>query len=280
MGVNYAGRRCDMPPTRPGVSEGSETITGVEGEPENAKQDNVKPNGSAEHRNWLWTLVPIGYVGLRILIVSRGNSDTLRALVENLNVPAIFLATILPFVSVGFVLLFAFFVAAAAEQWMQREQLVRQGKPKLGWLNTLLQGVVLVLPFAAVLAWYAMPIKYVITAGVMIALLFVAFVVSWRTGNFTRAFSMLSSLYILILIVASFVILLSQVGVWLPRERLTINGSSTGVVYVLSSDDQWTKYLDDDHQVHIVSTKDVTHREPVMDRREWKNLTPSEVFAG
>jgi hypothetical protein len=240
----------------------------------------TKTKGSAEHRIWLWTLVPIGYVGLRILIVSRGNSDTLRALVQNLNVTAIFLATILPFVSVAFVLLFALFVASAAEQWMKRDELVRLGKPKRAWLNTLLQGVVIALPFAAVLAWYAMPMKYVITAAVMIAVLFVVFLVSWRTRNFARAFSVLSSLYILILVVASVVILLSQVGVWLPRERLTINGSYTGIVYVLSSDDQWTKYLDaGDHLVRIVSTKDVTRRESVMDRREWINLTPSEVVA-
>ena len=60
-----------------------------------------------------------------------------------------------------------------------------------------------------------------------------------------------------------------------------VNGSHTGIVYVLSSDDQWTKYLDaGDHLVSIVSTKDVTRGQSVMDRREWKNLTTSEVVAG
>jgi hypothetical protein len=238
----------------------------------------AQPKDSPEHRIWLWTLVPVAFVALRILVVSRGDSDTLRALVQNLNVPAIFLATILPFVSVGIVLFFAFVLVAASEQWLKREQLAQQGKP-LEWLKNLLVGLVLVLPFAGVLGWYAMPMKYVIIAGIMIGILVVVFVGSWLTGNFTRAFNVFGGFYVLCLTAASFVILLSQVGVWLPRERLTVNGSSTGIVYVLSSDDQWTKYLDEAHEVHIVPTKGVTHREPVTDQREWRNLTPSEVLS-
>jgi hypothetical protein len=237
-----------------------------------------KTKPSLEHRIWFWTLVPVGLVALRILIVSRGDSDTLRTLVQNLNVPAIFLATILPFVSLGVVLLFAFVLAGVWQQWLNRVRLAQAGKP-LEWLKTLILGIVIILPFAAVLGWYAMPMKYLVAAGIMVAILALVFVISWRTKNFTRAFNTLSSLYMLFLLVAAVVVLLSQVGVWLPRERLTINGSPTGVVYVLSADDRWTKYLDEKHGIHIVPTDNVTHREPVMDRREWKNLTPSEVLS-
>ena len=49
-----------------------------------------------EHLALGLTLLAIGFVALRIVIVSRGDSDTMRALVQNLNVTAIVLAAILP----------------------------------------------------------------------------------------------------------------------------------------------------------------------------------------
>lgn len=43
-------------------------------------------------------------------------------------------------------------------------------------------------------------------------------------------------------------------GVWLPKERLFIGDIKSAPVYVLSSDELWTMYMDDQHSVHIVST--------------------------
>lgn len=115
--------------------------------------------------------------------------------------------------------------------------------------------------------------------GIIIGVLLVVYVGSWFTGRFRGIFQALGVLYMVSLFVAAFVILVAQVGVWLPRELLAINGSSTGIVYVLSSDDQWTKYLDEAHHAHIVPTREVTRRELVRDQNDWKNLTPSAAFS-
>lgn len=100
------------------------------------------------------------FVGLRILIVSRGNSDTLRSLVQNLNVTAIVLATILPFVSTGFVLLFVFCLLSAFSQWRTRNDPPEAAGNKEANFKSNLALAVLVLPFVFVLGWYATPIRY------------------------------------------------------------------------------------------------------------------------
>lgn len=289
--------------------------------------------GSHPERSiWLWgTLIPVLLAATRLMVVSGGDPETLRSLVQNLNITALVLATVLPLASTVLTILAFFMVvqvhdvrknrafaqqwsaqqqspaqqhgltqeqALALEQWVAQQKVLAQQhewtdqqlveqlqalaqRPATPWASA----VALVLIIFAIDV-FAMPMLYVlINVGIVVAL--ALFTIATRKSLQTegrlakaRGFFRIAAVVVAIILVGvPLVFWIALSGVWLPKERLTINGSSTGVVYVLSSDDQWTKYLDDGHQVHIVSTRDVTYREPVMDRREWKNLTLSEVFA-
>lgn len=46
---------------------------------------------------WIWGLAPILFAAFKVLLVSHGDPEVLRALVQNLNVTALVLATVLPF---------------------------------------------------------------------------------------------------------------------------------------------------------------------------------------
>jgi hypothetical protein len=246
-----------------------------------AKTKRSRPKPPLELTLWQWTLVPVILAGVRILIVSRGNSDTARALLQNLNVPAIFMATVLPVVTVGAVLLFSMGVITVIEQFRNRDQLAQQGKERNLWVQSLASSVILFV-FAGVFVWYAMPWRSVFITGGLVVLLIAVFIGVWLSTRLKTLFARLGGLYLLALIVAGIVVVLAQRGVWMPRETLSANGSQTGVVYVLSSDAWWTKYMDDaTRQIHIVPTQSIKGREPVHDdKRNWLNKTPSEALAG
>lgn len=216
------------------------------------------------------TLLAIGFVALRILIVSRGDSDTLRALVQNLNVTAIVLATILPLVTTAVVLTFVLAILNAFNKDRRREP---------NAIGSIVATVVLLGPLTAAICWFAMPMKYVGIAGILSIVLVFVYLGSWRSDKFKQMFQALGVFYIIVLLIAGLFIVIAQVGVWLPRERLTVGASKTGTVYVLSSDEQWTKYLDGDtHKVRIVETKDVKQRETITNPDDWQNLTPSQLW--
>lgn len=229
----------------------------------------TKPKRAPEHTVLLLTLLAIGFVALRILIVSRGDSDTLRALVQNLNVTAIVLATVLPLVTTALVLAFVLAILSGFNK-NRREQ---------NGASSIVAAVVVLGPLAGAICWFAMPIRYFGVAGILSVVLILVYLGSWRSEKFKQMFQALGALYIVVLLIAGLFIVIAQVGVWLPRERLTVEKSKTGTVYVLSSDEQWTKYLDGDtHKVRIVETKGVKHRETITNSDDWKNLTPSQLW--
>lgn len=86
-----------------------------------------KERRAPEHLALGLTLLAVGFVGLRILIVSRGDSDTLRALVQNLNVTAIVLATILPVVTTAALLLLVMGILAV----LIPDEVLSPGKKKV-----------------------------------------------------------------------------------------------------------------------------------------------------
>ncbi|MBF9520373.1 hypothetical protein B5566_18685 [Mycobacterium sp. MHSD3] len=227
-----------------------------------------KPKAPSEHMVFRLTLLAIGFVALRILIVSRGDSDTLRALVQNLNVTAIVLATILPLVTTAVVLAFVLAVLAGFNK--RRDQ---------NGIGSLIATLIFFGPLTAAICWFAMPMKYLIFSGILSTVMVFIYLGSSRSEKFKQVFQALTALYIVALIIAGLFIVIAQVGVWLPREKLTVGSSETGTVYVLSSDEQWTKYLDGDaHKVRIVETKDVKQRETITDSDNWRNLTPSQLW--
>ncbi|WP_457135493.1 hypothetical protein [Mycobacteroides abscessus] len=228
----------------------------------------VESKPPSEHTVLKLTLLAIGFVALRILIVSRGDSDTLRALVQNLNVTAIVLATILPLVTTTVVLAFVLAVLSGFNK--SRDQ---------NGVGSIVATLVFLGPLTAAICWFAMPMKYLVFAGILSVVMVLVYLGSWRSDKFKQIFQAFGALYILVLLVAGLFIVVAQVGVWLPRERLTVGPSKTGTVYVLSSDEQWTKYLDGDtHKVRIVATNDVKQRESITNTDDWPNLTLSQIW--
>lgn len=123
--------------------------------------------------------------------------------------------------------------------------------------------------------------KYLIFAGILSGILVLVYLGVLRSGKRKELFQAVGALYLVVVFAAGLFVLLAQVDVWLPRERLTMAGWwRTDIVYVLSSDEEWTKYLDGKtHRVKIVPTKDVKPRESINDRDNWPNQTPSQLFA-
>ncbi|MDO3637634.1 hypothetical protein [Mycolicibacterium arseniciresistens] len=240
--------------------------------PATADAEKKKKTPSEHLALWL-TLVAIGFVAMRILIVSRGDSDTLRALVQNLNITAIVLATILPLAGTAIWLLYL--AAVVGTYNSVKKNKVRNGKGNpVG--AAVVVGFGLAIPTLAI-CWYAMPMKYIIFS-VVLTVSFVAVIIGSRLGPIRGLFQFFGVILVLGVPVAGLFIVFTQVGVWLPRELLTVGKEQTGTVYVLSSDQEWTKYLDDQtHKVKIVSTKDVKKRDAISDEDTWLNKTPSEI---
>ena len=61
-----------------------------------ASTSNYQDRPTLANFAWLIGLLPVVYAGSRILVVSRGNTETMRALVQDLDVTALVLATLLP----------------------------------------------------------------------------------------------------------------------------------------------------------------------------------------
>lgn len=220
---------------------------------------------------WLGVVVPILFACMRLIVVSRGDAETLRALVQNLNITALVLATILPLGStVAVWLLFGSFLMAVSKNTKNR------GAWGLAFLLLLVATPVLV--FCAMTLLHA-TINAAIFVVLIVVLAGLAISQKTRAKLAQRFFTFGTVLSIITVLVAPFVIILALSGMWLPTEQITVGGEVHVPVYVLSSDDRWTVYMDDGHKVHTVPTEDITQRGnlPSSDSNWQKTL--ADVFA-
>ncbi len=66
-------------------------------------------------------------------------------------------------------------------------------------------------------------------------------------------------------------------GIWLPKESVTVTGQPSAIGYVLSSDEAWTKYMDEGKQIHIATTDSVARRDVVNKTPAWYHQTLNEL---
>lgn len=231
----------------------------------NYRETNGEPaagTGSPEMSIWVWGLVAVGVVALRIGIVSRGNPDTALALLQNLNVSATVLATLVPFLAIAVVLMACY----AVVNYMKHQNAAPEPKwagSSGRYLQRYLLATTILVVFAAAVAYYSMSRTAFWGLGGLIAL--VAVLSALRRCKRPAIFWPATGVYVLVILgvltVGSWKFV-SQDRLWLPRERIVTGGWwDIGVVYVLSSDEVWTKYLDDKTRtVRVIPTSNVKAR--------------------
>lgn len=227
-------------------------------------------DSSPERPIWLWSLVPIIFACLRLIVVSRGDPETLRALVQNLNITALVLATVLP-------------LGATLASWMlflAALGSVSNGEQKKGWRALFW---LLLLP-TLILVWFAMPLNHIVANTVVFATI-VVILICWAISQHMKAkvavtvFTAGAALWVVVVLIAPFILLLARSEMWLPKEQITVGSEVRSPVYVLSTDDRWTRYMDGDHEVHIVSTPAIADRQTVGTSDSIWHKTLAELFS-
>ncbi|MGE2833888.1 hypothetical protein [Mycobacterium sp. SMC-4] len=231
-----------------------------------------------ERTYWLLGLVPVTLVALQILIAAKGDPNTLRSLVQNLNITAIFLATVLPFALV--VLAFLCLSVALTElSSCRRMRASDPMNPALASALTRLGGAFALGLLGTALSVATMPTILFVTTLAICTTWLGLYMGGDSKHRFTTLFQAIVPVYLFAVMAAGVVFVLTS-GMWLPREQLTFGRAQTGAVYVLSSDSEWTKYLDEaTNSVEIVSTKYVTKREIMPDDDNWTNQTVAELIS-
>lgn len=220
-------------------------------------------------RGWMWGLAPIVFAALRLLVVSHGDPETLRALVQNVNATALVLATILPFGA-------AVAVACAVAMFISK------GPHPLFF-------ALVVLTFVLVLI--AMPVWQIgasaAVTSVIVGTVFFARSITARAQKTaensgpTKPVIIMVLFTILIVLCSPFIYLIGWSGMWLPQEHLTVSGTDVRPAYILSSDERWTSYMDDERKVHLVPTPAITHRDPVGPSGSWLDKSLADnVYGG
>ena len=223
---------------------------------------------------WVLGLIPIILACLHLMIVARGNAETLRSLVQNLNITALVLATTLPLGS------------TILTWWFFFSFLVKVGRPKPlrkpGWVLS----ITVLAIFVAFVDFFAMPLPYGAINLAIFAMLRVCVIAVAVTPALSRKFADrarkvgtgMARIWALVFLIGPLVIWLGFLGVWLPQKRLTVGATDIEPVYVLSYDDHWMKYMDGAHKVHVVPTKDVTSRDTLdISRSTWRK-TPFDLW--
>jgi len=243
-----------------------------------SQQQRKRSQDSGTISLWLLGLVPVLLACLHVMIVSRGDAETLRSLVQNLNVTALVLSTLLPLGTTILTWIYVFMFLTAVTK--PRED----GRFRQLWTTSWFLVVVGVIDFIA------MPLSYG-TVNVVLVSVFVASIATSRKalkhpnpGRLVWAVQALSKInakvWALTFLLAPLLIWLCFLGVYLPKERLTVGAAEFDPVYILSADERWTKYMDGAHKVHIVRTTDIRDREMVGTSDSRWRKTPMDIVSG
>lgn len=223
---------------------------------------------------WFLGVIPILFACLQLMIVAHGDTETLRSLVQTLNVTALALGTLLPLACavITLISILAFLrIFTNGPKPRTRQRVV----------NALI-GITLVL----LIDFYAMPIlHFVIIGAIFLAIVVLAILLAIAFAVFRLPVESRQKLvqgsaigFAVILLFAPLFIMIGFLGVWMPQERISMSSTKIEPAYVLSSDGEWTKYMDGEHKVHIVRTKEITRRVVVdVPRSTWQK-TPNELL--
>lgn len=194
---------------------------------------------------WILTTVPIALAGLRVLIVSRGEPETLRALLSNVNVFSLVLGTLLPTVPI-----LVFWGWIAYIEWDKSRPKVNKITlpwPFTAWIYGPLAGIIMLMsPMTLII--------HLVGLTIIVGAFLYRRRKGYPPGNAPLALGALA----LVLFGNTFV---SSPQPWLPHEIITVKDSASEVGYVLSSDPRWTTYLAKNGPVKHVASADVISRQ-------------------
>jgi hypothetical protein len=212
------------------------------------------------HLIWILGLVPLAFAGLRVIVASGGNAETLKSLVQDLDVTALVLASFLPFF--GSVLFWFFLIVAITSKG-------RNTTSKSGWL--------FMTSIVVVVVWVTMPLSYLLTNIAFVFSILLMALASHLTTRWPIVKKTLVGIASIVIVFAIISAPFVLAGMWLPKERITITGQSPVIGYMLSSDMRWTKYMDENDKIHIVASSAVLERESVDDTRAWYQQTLADL---
>jgi hypothetical protein len=199
-------------------------------------------------------VLPLLFCAMRVMAVSGGDVDTLRTLVQNLDVKALVLATILP---IGGTVVF----------WVQVALLMfslgRSTAPE--YKRALRAASVLLFPITVAILWAATPPRQVQFNLLILGGFASVIVIGAATkGRIRQSLVALVALAIVAFSFAGVITVLVQDDMWVPFERIRMKDGSLVDGYVLGVDGTWTRYMDsDDNRVYIVPTGEIVRRDLV-----------------
>ncbi len=201
-------------------------------------------------------VLPILLCAMRVMIVARGEFNSLRTLVQNLDVKALVLATLLPVG--GTVMLwvqFALFMLLVAKDTLQ------QYKRILG------TSFVCLLPFTIAILGIGTPTRQLLINIALLVLLIIALIAANRMRGMLRSLIIwLCAIGMMVGVAAVVGTVVTQSDLWVPFERIALEDGPVVEGYVLSVDEEWTRYMDSsDRSIHIVHTDKVKTRD-LIDR--------------
>ena len=201
---------------------------------------------------WVVGLLPLVFVCFRLVYVSRGDTEVMRALLASIDILRIVLATVLPAMPV---LLF-WGVVLLADRWRITRKDERPTMPTL-------------LPaFVVTLFVVSLTGMTVMTAMVSIASLMAVAVQIWRAQrkDGPRSYRIKATEAIGFTVLTC---LTASVGPWLPTEAIKLTDGSQHVGYTLSADARWIQFLDGDNVLHVEASNSVESRTPCTKAGSW-----------
>ncbi|MBB5163691.1 hypothetical protein [Mycobacterium sp. AZCC_0083] len=226
----------------------------------------------------LTVIIPVIYAALRLMVFARGDANRLRALVSNLDIKAVILGTVLPLGATFlwwaffFAVLNAIMKAKAAKSADEPVKTEKREDAKRSQSTAL---AIFLIGFVAV--WWAMPMRHmVINLFILAGLLLAALGRKRKTGLISLLSTLTAAVMLFAFIIVPLVVVFSG-DAWLPRERLRLADGSTPEVYMLSSDPDWTKYLDMDRNPHIIASSNVIDRQADVTPNSRWNRTLADI---
>jgi hypothetical protein len=228
----------------------------------------------SDHVAWILGLAALLFACARVVVAAGGNTETLKSLMQDLNVTALVGATLLPFTSTAlfWCLIFRllFLVGKKIGEDRERES-----------LSPHITEIILTWGLTLLVIWFTMPLIYLVAnVGVVVLIAIMGFL-GWLGEKLPKSagtvLDLAGTIIVAVLLIAVVVALFRFAGVWLPKERITVAGQHPVIGYVLSGDQNWTKYLDEGKHICIVPSKSVTQREEVNESQAWYRQTINQL---